>query len=593
MPEKKRTSPRKTHLEKHQPRARRATKRASESHPTPIPAALEKPPEPAHRKDSPEMLEEMFNVPIGLVEAIGNAQEANVLAATRTMELMSSAWGRLWGLPGSDVLAADRRFADDAWTSNPALDTLKQSYLITSRWLLDLADGLGEIDPILRQRAVFYTRQLTNASSPANLPWINPTVVAETIRTGGTNLWLGMQNLLSDLFEGRIEQVPKNSFTVGKDLAITPGHVVFRNKLVELIQYEPSTPQVFTKPILIIPPWVNKYYVLDLRPQNSMVKYLADSGFTVFMISWKNPDSSLRDLSWEDYMTLGPLDAIRVVKSITGSDQINLVGYCLGGLLLETVVAYLAAHNDPTPNTTTYFAVHQDFDNAGDLACFISHPEVAFLEWLMDQSGGYLDGRNMGATFNLLRPNDLIWNYVVNNYLMGKQPPVFDILYWNNDSTRVPERIHSFYLHKFFLEHKLNEPGGLKLLGAEIDLKKLTTPTFVVVGAEDHIVPWKSAFKMRDLVSGPLQFTLAESGHIAGIVNPPGAKARGYWCEDCTSSDPDEWLHSCARKQTGSWWTNWKGWLEKQSGDKVAPPSVGNADYPPLVKAPGTYVLED
>jgi len=367
--------------------------------------------------------------------------------------------------------------------------------------------------------------------------------------------------------------------------------VVYRNQLSELLQYTPTTASVRAVPILVIPPWINKYYVMDLRPENSMFKYLVDSGFTVFAISWKNPDSSMSDLDWEGYMAQGPLEALRVLKAITGAARVNMIGYCLGGIMLETTLAYLAAVGDATPNTATYFASHQDFNDVGDVAAFISDPEVRFLEWLMDLGGGYLDGRNMAATFNMLRANDLLWHYVINNYLMGKEPPAFDILYWNSDGTRIPKTVHSFLLRNFFLVNNLAKPDFLKLNGVGIDLKRITTPAYTVGASEDHIVPWRSAFKMRDLVSGPVRFILAESGHIAGIINPPAQKKRGYWTNESATKDPEEWFAG-ATKHEGSWWVDWVPWLEKRSGKLVAPPSLGNADFPPLMDAPGTYVLE-
>ncbi len=543
-------------------------------------------------KGDSTMYEEMPNLLSASAAVLANAQQANLDAAARTIELLTSAYARLWGMPTSDTLPADKRFADDAWKSNPAFDALKQAYLINSQWLADCADTIKDIDPELHHRAVFYTRQFANALSPANFPFTNPTVLEETVRTGGASLVRGMQNLVSDALDGKMSQVPTNAFKLGKDLAATPGKVIFRNKLIELIQYAPSTRLVHQIPLLMIAPWINKYYVLDLRPQNSMIKFLVDSGFTVFAISWKNPDGALRDLTWEDYMTLGPLDAVRVIKAITGTERVNMVGYCAGGLLLETIMAYWAAKGDPTPNSATYLAVHQDFDNVGDLACFISPPEVMFLEWLMSASGGYLDGKNMGAAFDLMRSNDLIWNYVVNNYWLGKDPPAFDILAWNSDTTRVPEALHSWYLRTFFLDKKLTTPNALTLLGEQIDLGKITTPTFALAMKEDHIVPWKSAFRIRDRISGPLQFTLAESGHIAGVINPPAAQARGYWCEDCAEPDPEAWLTACASKQQGSWWTDWAAWLDERSSRKVSPPAMGSPEFPPLEDAPGTYVFE-
>jgi polyhydroxyalkanoate synthase len=417
-----------------------------------------------------------------------------------------------------------------------------------------------------------------------------------------------MQNLVTDLQNGRISQVSQDAFKVGENLACTPGKVVYRNKLIELIQYSPTTEQVHAIPILVIPPWINKYYVMDLSPENSMFKYLVEAGFTLFTLSWRNPDSSLRDLDWEDYMALGPLEGMRVVKAITGAERVNLVGYCLGGIMLQVTLAYLAALDKetinslelPEPHTATYFATHQDFSDVGDVAVFISDPEIRFLDWLMTVSGGYLDGRNMAATFNTLRANDLLWHYVINNYLLGKEPPEFDLLYWNSDGTRVPQTVHMFLLRNFFLVNNLAKPDHLQMNGVGIDVRRITVPTYTVAAQSDHIVPWKGAFKMRDMVSGPVRLVLGESGHIAGIINHPAKNKRGFWINpemdaalEQTQSeiDPEAWLEGATRVK-GSWWVDWTPWLKGQSGELVPPPALGNDEFSPLEDAPGTYVLE-
>jgi len=533
----------------------------------------------------------MFEVAAKSTAALGQAQQAGMTAAMRSLELMTNTYARLWGQPAAEVLPADKRFSDDVWSENLAFDLMKQAYLITSRWMVDMADSFQELDPALHRRAAFYTKQFADALSPTNFALTNPEVLQETMRTGGANLVRGMQNLLADAQKRQISQVPEGSFAVGKSLAITPGKVVYRNQLIELLQYTPTTAAVHAVPILVIPPWINKYYVMDLRPENSMFKYLVDAGFTVFALSWKNPNGDMSDLDWEDYMAQGPLEALRVVKAITAAQRVNMIGYCLGGIMLETTLAYLAAVGDETANTATYFASHQDFNDVGDVAAFISDPEVRLLEWLMDLGGGYLDGRNMAATFNMLRANDLLWHYVINNYLLGKEPPAFDILYWNSDGTRIPKTVHSFLLRNFFLVNNLAKPDCLKLQGVGIDLQRITTPAYTVGASEYHIVPWRSAFKMRSLVNSPVRFVLADSGHIAGIINPPAQKKRGYWTNESATKDPEEWFAG-ATKQQGSWWLDWVPWLEARSGDLVAPPPLGNAEFPPLMDAPGTYVLE-
>jgi polyhydroxyalkanoate synthase len=535
--------------------------------------------------------EKMLETVSGSLDAMWQAQQASLTATMRTLELMTNIYARLWGGTAQEVLPADKRFQDSAWSKNPAFDLLKQSYLITSQWMVDMADSLAELDPALHQRAQFWSKQIADALSPTNLALTNPVVLQETIRTGGTNLLQGMQNFLADVQRGRVSQVSADAFEVGQDLAITPGKVVYRNPVIELIQYTPATDQVHAVPILVIPPWINKYYVMDMRPENSMFKHLVEAGFTLFTISWKNPDQSVLDLDWEDYMTQGPLDALRVIKAITGAERVNTIGYCIGGIMQQVTLAYMAATGDQTANSTTYLATHQDFSDAGDIAVFLSEPEIKFLEWLMAVSGGYLDGRNMAATFNMLRANDLLWHYVVHNYLMGREPPAFDLLYWNSDGTRLPGRVHSFLVRKFFLENKLIEPDGLQMKGVGIDVRRITAPTYTVAALRDHIVPWRGSFKMRELASGPLRFILTAGGHIAGIINPPGHKKRPYWTNESETTDPDEWLAD-ATKHEGSWWVDWVSWLEERSGELGPPPSMGSDEFVPLMDAPGSYVLE-
>ncbi len=523
--------------------------------------------------------------------AMGQAQRANIKLATRSLEIMTGFYARLWGLSTEPPQVEDKRFSDEAWSENLAFDVMRQAYLATSEWLMDMTESLKDLDLALHRRAAFYTQQFADALSPANFAATNPVVLQETIRTGGANLVRGAQNLLADLQSGRISQIPAGSFEIGRDLAVTPGKIVYRNELIELIQYTPSTERVRAVPLLVIPPWINKYYVMDLRPKNSMFKYLVEDGFTLFAISWKNPDSSMRHLDWEDYMTLGPLTALDVIGDITRARRVNMVGYCVGGLLLEVTLAYLAAVGDQRANAATVFATHQDFTDVGDLAVFISDPEVRFLEWLMSASGGYLDGRNMAATFNMLRANDLLWRYVVNNYLLGRQPPALDLLFWNSDGTRVPEAVHSFLLRNFFLANKLGQPDAIKIKDVGINLRRITAPLYAVAANEDHIVPWKGAFKVRQAVSGPVRFVLAESGHIAGIINPPADNKRSYWTNDDATPDPDAWLAGATR-YAGSWWGDWSAWLHKHSGRWVRSRPVGSARHPAIMDAPGSYVLE-
>ena len=555
--------------------------------------------------------EEAVELTAGSMAGVEQAQQATWTAATRYLEMMSRSYARLLGQPVPELPADDKRFADRTWRENLAFDVLRQSYLIGAQWLLDMADGLRDMSPELHKRLRFWTQQAVDALSPANFPLTNPEVLQETFRTGGQNLVRGTQNLLSDLQKGQISMVPDGSFQVGRDLAITPGQVVYRNDLIELIQYTPTTAQVQAIPILVVPPWVNKYYVMDLRPANSMFKYLVDSGFALFTISWKNPapgDDAL-EMDLADYMEHGPLAALSVVRAITGQETANMVGYCAGGILLQTTLAYLAATGGRSrstgavqaANTATFFATHQDYAQIGDLDVFISEPEVRLLELMMQASGGYLDGRNLAATFSMLRANDLLWHFVLHNYLLGQEPPAFDLLYWNGDGTRVPARLHSTVLRELFLDNELREPGGVIIRGVGLDTRRITVPTYAVAGSTDHIVPWQGAFEIRQQFGGPVRFVLAESGHIAAIINPPAAGKRCYWTNDDPlatlgmlrdgTDSPAKWLAG-ATQQEGSWWPDWIGWLRERSGEPVTPPAVGDAHYPPLAAAPGTYVME-
>jgi polyhydroxyalkanoate synthase len=538
------------------------------------------------------MWKTMFETMNKTVAAIGQAQQASMVAALRGMELAANAYGGLMGQKSQDVVPADRRFDDDAWQENQGAHLMQQAYLITAQWMEDMAASLEPIDPEVGQRTKFWTRQISDAFSPSNFLMTNPVVMQEIIRTGGTNLMEGFQNLLEDMQRGRVSHTRKDAFKVGVDLAYTPGKVVYRNPLIELIQYTPSTKKVHEIPMLMIPPWINKYYVMDMRESNSMYKYLVDSGFTVFTISWKNPDESVLDLGWDDYVELGPLEALRVVKAITGSDTVNTVGYCLGGIIEQTALAYLAATGDESINSATFFATHQDFTNAGDITVFIDETQVQFLAWLMEVSGGYLDGRNMYATFNMLRANDLLWNYVVHNYMLGKTPSDFDLLFWNSDNTRVAAKVHMYLVREFFMGNKLIKKNELKVKGIGVDLGKIKVPVYTVAAKGDHIVPWDGTFLMRELMGGPVRFILTTGGHIAGIINHPAKKRREYWTNDDPTTDSETWLAG-AENHEGSWWVDWIPWLSERSGSQIAPPQLGSEDFPPITDAPGIYVLEE
>jgi polyhydroxyalkanoate synthase subunit PhaC len=476
----------------------------------------------------------------------------------------------------------DKRFSAPDWEQNPIFDALKQTYLLTATTLLKTASEVEGLDEQQQRKLVFYLHQFLDAISPTNVLFTNPQVLQEIVQSGGKSLVSGMD-------AGQMKMTDTDAFAPGRNLALTPGQVVYRNRLVELIQYTPTTRKVYAIPLLFIPPWINKYYILDMQPQSSLIKFLVDKGFTVFVISWKNPDASMEEISFEDYLTLGPLSALDVMKEITGSPRVNAVGYCIGGTLLSMTLPYLVAKGDETINTATFFVTLQDFTEVGETSVFIDEPQVAYVEGQMLERG-YLENRSMAKMFNMLRANDLIWSNVVNNYLLGKEPPAFDLLYWNSDGTRMTRVAHSFYLRNTYLENNLIKPNKIVLKGVPIDLKQIRLDIYAVGTEQDHIVPWKSAWRISQLASGKVRFVLGGSGHIAGIITPPG-KGKGYWANEKPVKTADEWLESGKHHQ-GSWWTDWLKWLRPRSGEQGAPPSMGSAAYPAITPAPGTYVQE-
>jgi len=509
-------------------------------------------------------------------------------------QVMASAALKFWGQgrEGEPVITpekGDKRFSAPDWQQNPAFDALKQSYLLASTTLLRSASEVQGLDEHQQRKLIFYLRQFLDAISPTNVTFTNPQVIHETVQSGGQNLVIGMEHLLRDIKAGQMKMTDTDAFAPGRNLALTPGEVIYRNKLIELIQYAPTTEKVYAIPLVFIPPWINKYYILDMQPQNSLIKFLVDAGFTLFVISWKNPDASMEEINFEDYLTLGPLAAFDVIKEITASPKINPVGYCIGGTLLSMTLPYLAAKKDDTANSVTFFVSLQDFTEVGDTSVFIDEPQVRYVEGQMMERG-YLDSRSMATMFNMLRANDLIWSNVVNNYLLGKEPPAFDLLYWNADGTRMTRAAHSFYLRNTYLENNLIKPGKIVLKGVPIDLGKIHQDIYAVGTEQDHIVPWRSAWRISQLAGGKVRFVLGGSGHIAGIINPP-SKGRGYWTNDKPVRSADQWFES-AESHKGSWWTDWLEWLKPRSGEQVAPPPLGNAAYPPIAPAPGSYVLE-
>jgi polyhydroxyalkanoate synthase len=529
-------------------------------------------------------------------KALASVAELNLTFWHSAMDAWSEAGKRWWGLAGTEQsrgsakAPSDKRFAAPEWHNNPIFRTLKELYLLASDWLLEQGEIEG-MDEAERLRLNFHLRQFVDAMSPSLLLVSNPAALRRAMETGGASVADGVRNLLADLKEGRLSIADLTAFAPGRNLAVTPGKVVHRNRLIELIRYAPTTEAVHEVPLLIVPHWINKYYILDMQPKNSMVRYLVDQGFTVFIISWKNPDASMAGLTIEDYMDLGPLEASAVVRAINGGDTLNVMGYCIGGTLLSLTLAWLAARGDRRFGSATFMVSLQDFSKVGDTAVFISEPSIDLIERQMLERG-YLDGREMANMFNLLRSNDLIWANVINNYLMGNKPPAFDLLYWNSDGTRMARAALGWYLRNTYLENNLVKPGKICLKGEAIDLGRIALDTYAVGAEKDHIVPWDAAWRITQLFGGAVRFVLASSGHIAGIVNPPGGKGAYWVAEPGTRADePQQWRQAATRHE-GSWWRDWAAWLSGRSGRMIDPPSLVSDAHPPLGDAPGTYVME-
>jgi len=525
-------------------------------------------------------------------KAISAAADLNARVFSAATETWTEAARRWWAGPedGKPTRVSDKRFSAQEWQSNPAYRTLKEMYLLASDWLLQQSEAI-DLDEAEQQRLNFHLRQFIDAMSPSLILLSNPEAVRRAMETGGASLADGARNLLHDLKEGRLTMVDATAFAPGRNLAMTPGKVVHRNKLVELIQYSPTTATVHQVPLLIVTHWINKYYILDMQPKNSMVRYLVAQGFTVFILSWKNPDAAMDGTTIEDYMELGPLAASDVIREITGSERINTMGYCIGGTLLAMTLAWLAAKGDTRFASATFMVSLQDFSRVGDTAVFLGETSIDFVEQQMLERG-YLDSRAISNMFNLLRSNDLIWSNVVNNYLLGQKPPAFDLLYWNSDGTRMTRAAHSWYLHNTYLENNLIQPGKIHLKGEALDLGRITLDCYAVGAEKDHIVPWDAAWRITQLFGGNVRFVLASSGHIAGIINPPGGKGT-YWVNDGNGlvDSPGQWRESSSAHD-GTWWTDWTRWLGEHSGDMVEPPPLGGDAHPPLDDAPGRYVLE-
>ena len=523
------------------------------------------------------------------------AVDVNMRMWTSAVESWNSAGARWLGISATTAERSqppgDKRFETPEWQTNPLYRTIKDMYLLASDFLLEQGE-LGDLDPAERERLRFHLRQFVNAASPTLLLLSNPAAVRRMMETGGFSLVDGARNLMTDLKEGRLTMVDPMAFAPGRNLATTPGKVVFRNRLIELIQYAPQTKQTYAVPLLFIPPWINKFYILDMQPKNSFVRYLVAQGFSVFVISWKNPDAAMEELTFEDYIRDGLLAAGDVAREISGSPSVNPVGYCIGGTLLVMSLAYLAAKGDPRFGASSFMVSMQDYAKVGETRLFMGEPAIDFIEQQMLERG-YLDSREMANMFSLLRSNDLIWANVINNYLLANPPPAFDLLYWNSDGTRMARAAHSWYLRNTYVENNLIKAGHIVLMDEPIDLGRITQDIYAVGAENDHIVPWHAAWRITQLAGGKVRFVMASSGHIAGIVNPVASNKGAYWIDETgqPAATPEEWREQAERHE-GSWWTDWTAWLGARSGETSKARGVGSALHPPITDAPGIYVLE-
>jgi polyhydroxyalkanoate synthase len=511
------------------------------------------------------------------------------------MELWRTAARRAAGEAAAPVATpgkGDKRFNDSDWTQNPVFDVMKQSYLLTSNWLNKLVSDVDGVDPMTKRRVEFFTKMLTDAFSPSNFLMSNPAALRLAMSSNGESLLKGAERFAADLERGggqlAISQTDLERFKVGENVATAPGKVVFQNDIFQLLQFSPTTEEVFEIPLLIFPPWINKYYILDLRPENSMIRWLVAQGYTVFVTSWVNPGPALAAKTITDYMEEGVFAAVGAVLRQCGVEHTNTVGYCIGGTLLATTLAYMAARGDERINSATFFAAQQDFTEAGDLLLFTNDEWLADLDKKMDAAGGVLPAGAMADTFNMLRANDLIWSFFVNNYLMGKEPAAFDLLFWNSDQTRMPKALHMSYLRDYYKDNRLAK-GDLTIAGVKLDLGKVKTPVYVQSSKDDHIAPMRSVYRGAKLFGGPVTFTLSGSGHIAGVINHPDAKKYQNWTNAALPPTVEEWVAG-AVEQPGSWWPHWHGWLSAKSGDKVPARDATKGPLKPIEDAPGSYV---
>lgn len=494
--------------------------------------------------------------------------------------------------PAIEPDARDKRFKDPDWSRNQFFDIIKQSYLLLADWAEDLADEASDLDPHTRHKAQFYVKQIASALSPSNFVGTNPELIKETLASNGENLVRGLKFMAEDITEGhgdlKIRMTDTSRFKVGQNMAMTPGKVVMRNEVCEIIQYAPTTPSVLKRPLLIVPPWINKFYILDLNPEKSFIAWAVAQGHSVFVVSWVNPDERQAHKGFEHYMREGIHQALDTINNITGEQQVNAIGYCVGGTLLSVTLAHGAATGDDRIASATLFTTQVDFTHAGDLKVFVDEAQLKVMEEQIS-ARGYLDGKKMSSAFNMLRANDLIWPYVINNYLKGKDPLPFDLLYWNSDSTRMPAANHLFYLRNCYLENTLSR-GRMVVDGIKLDLADVKVPIYNLAAREDHIAPPESVFLGSQFFGGPVRYVLSGSGHIAGVINPPAKGKYQFWTGDAPKGRYTDWLAK-ASETPGSWWPDWQAWIEAQDGARVAPPAMGSAAFPALMDAPGSYVL--
>jgi polyhydroxyalkanoate synthase subunit PhaC len=502
--------------------------------------------------------------------------------------LLRSTLGGSSSEPDTSPDRSDRRFSSPEWRRDPWFDYLRRSYLINSQFVADWVEALNA-DARVKERLRFVARQFSDAMSPANFAATNPEALKLALDTKGESLARGVRQLIDDVHKGRISTTDESRFEIGRNVATTEGVVVYQNELMQLIQYKPLTPSVFKRPLVMIPPCINKYYILDLQPENSLVRFALEQGQSVFMVSWRNVTEDLGHLTWDDYVEKGVLDALEVARAVSGAEKVNALGFCVGGTLLGVALAVAASRGETGVESATFLASMLDFSDTGEIGLFIDEPSVALREASIGK-GGIMPGRDLALVFSALRANDLVWPYVVNNYLKGKPPEAFDLLYWNADSTNLPGPMYCWYVRNTYLENNLREPARVSVLGAPVDLGKITVTAYVLATREDHIVPWRTAYRTTQLLGGDARFVLGASGHVAGVVNPASRNKRSFWTGPNRGPDPDAWLAAAAEK-SGSWWMDWSDWLGRHGGGRVkARARLGSAKFKPVEDAPGSYV---